>query len=438
MLIDNDKKIPLAEWARPSSLDEVMGQDHILGKGSVLRTAIEKDELGSIILWGPPGTGKTTIASLIAQNTNSFFVSFSAVLAGVKDIREIVSQAKDRLNGNNKKTIVFVDEIHRFNKSQQDAFLPYVEDGTIVLIGATTENPSFEINSALLSRSRVFVLKSLEQKDIKQIVEGVLSNSNKFWKYDVILDKDAMSALIQSSHGDARTCLNILELAVTVSSKAEDNTRVITIKDIEKASQEKTLLYDKSGEEHYNIISALHKSIRGSDPQAALYWLYRMLKSGENPMFVARRLVRIASEDIGNADPQALGITVAAKEAYHFLGTPEGELALAQAAVYLATAPKSNAVYNAQKIVNEHIERFGSLPVPNNIRNAPTKLMKDIGYGKGYSYDHNEKNAYAGQNFLPKELEGNTYYKPKPWGFEREIQKRIDYWEKIKKEKNNK
>ncbi len=428
---------PLADRIRPRTLDEIVGQDHILGPNSLLRRAIEKDELRSIILWGPPGTGKTTLAQVVAQVTHSNFVAFSAVLSGIKEIRQIVEEARETLRHYGKKTILFVDEIHRFNKGQQDAFLPHVESGTIILIGATTENPSFEINAALLSRSRVFVLQPLKEADLRKIAERALLHCEGLGPYHVEMDEAALEALVQSSHGDARVCLNILEMASLSTELSADGKRHVNVQAIEEAAQKKALLYDKAGEEHYNVISALHKSIRGSDPQAALYWLYRMLDAGEDPLFVARRLVRAASEDIGNADPQALQLAIAAKEAYHFLGTPEGELALAQTAVYLATAPKSNAVYTAQADIRKDIERHGALPVPLHIRNAPTRLMKELGYAKGYQYDHGSADAFSGQEHLPDELAGRKYYEPRPWGFEREIQKRMEYWEKKRKEKQS-
>lgn len=426
------KSAPLADRVRPRELSEIVGQDHIIGPGTMLRTAIEKDELPSIVLWGPPGTGKTTLARAIAKATKSKFVAFSAVLSGVKEIRGIVAEAKEILRYEQRKTILFVDEIHRFNKSQQDAFLPYVEDGTIVLIGATTENPSFEINAALLSRMRVLVLERLRDEDIRKIARRALEHPNGLASRVALLEADALEAIGQFSRGDARTCLNILEISAAITDESEDGKRHIDVKTLEQAAQRKTLLYDKAGEEHYNVISALHKSIRGSDPDAALYWLYRMLDAGDDPLFVARRLIRAASEDIGNADPQALPLCIAAKESYHFLGTPEGELALAQAAVYLATAPKSNAVYVAEAAVRQDIDAHGPLPVPKHIRNAPTRLMKNLGYGKGYAYDHDSDNAFSGQKHLPDELADQRYYHPKPWGFEREIQKRMEYWKKKK------
>jgi len=431
-LFDNFEKnklssAPLADRIRPEKLEDFLGQEKIIGPGKPLRQAIEKDELQSIILWGPPGSGKTTLARIIAKITKTHFVPFSAAVSGVPALRKIIKEAQDRRRYYNQKTILFVDEIHRFNKAQQDAFLPYVEDGTIVLIGATTENPSFEVISPLLSRSTVYILEPLSPEDLKNILEKALPDKEKgLGKYKVRSEPKVLDFIIELAYGDARIALNILEFAVITTKPDTQGIRNITLKIIEEVVQKRCLRYDKTGEEHYNIISALHKSMRDSDPDAAIYWVARMLEAGENPLYVARRLVRFASEDIGNADPQALQVAVAAMQAVHFLGMPEGNLALAQTATYLACAPKSNALYKGYKLTQEDIKRWGPLPVPLVIRNAPTTLMKNLDYGKGYKYAHNFKDGYIVQEHLPKELKGKRYYFPTDRGFEKEIKQRLE------------
>ena len=423
---------PLADRMRPRSLPEFVGQEHLIGPGKPLRTVIERDELCSMILWGPPGTGKTTLAEIIAERTGSRFVAFSAVVSGIPEIREVIARAKEEQRLYDRWTILFVDEIHRFNKAQQDAFLPHVENGTIVLIGATTENPSFEVNAALLSRARVFVLEPLTEAEIVTILRRASSDPDRgLGGLDVEVDADALQHLAQMADGDARRGLNGLELAVSAVRPAGDGVSRVTLKVVEDAVQRKALLYDKSGEEHYNLISALHKSMRGSDPDAALYWLVRMLEAGEDPLYIARRMVRFASEDVGNADPNALSVALAAKEAYHFLGSPEGELALAQAAVYLATASKSNAVDAAYQKIREDVRRTQNSPVPLHLRNAPTKLMKDLNYGNGYKYAHDFEDNYAVQEYLPENLRGRRYYRPTEHGYEKRIKDRMKWWEEL-------
>jgi putative ATPase len=430
-------RAPLAERMRPRTFDEFVGQGELLGPGKPLREAIERDLLQSIILWGPPGTGKTTLARIIADTTKARFVSFSAALAGIKEIRDVMADAERMRRATGRRTIVFIDEIHRFNKAQQDAFLPRVEAGDIVLIGATTENPSFEVNAALLSRSKVFVLRGLTVDEVSAIVSRALTDRERgLGDQAVTVAPEAMRAIAQYANGDARSALNLLDLSVAAAPIVE-GVRQLDANRVQQAVQRRALLYDKGGEEHYNIISALHKSMRNSDPDASVYWLARMLEAGEDPLYVARRLVRFASEDIGNADPQALTVTVAAKDAVHFLGMPEGNTALAQAAIYLATAPKSNAVYEAYTTAAEDAEHDVAEPVPLHLRNAPTKLMKELDYGKGYRYAHNEADAIADMSCLPPSLEDRKYYKPRDRGFEKEIKRRLDGWEEIKRLRRN-
>jgi len=432
----SDAARPLAERMRPRNLDEFVGQQHVVAEGSIIRSAIEQDQIFSMILWGPPGCGKTTLARIIASATRSFFVHFSAVLSGVKEIRGVIADAQNQQKLYRKQTILFVDEIHRFNKAQQDAFLHHVESGLITLIGATTENPSFEVISPLLSRCRVITLKMLTAEDIAAIINSTLKDCERgLGALGIELQTDALSHLIRIADGDARMALNSLEIVAALlepkTAPSKDQPRVIAIDDLERALQKKALIYDKSGEEHYNIISAFHKSLRGSDPDAALYWLERMLAAGEDQLYIARRMVRFASEDIGNAEPQALTMAMSAMQAFQFLGHPEGELALAQAAVFLATAPKSNSIYSAYGEVQATVRKTGSLPVPHHIRNAPTRLMKDLGYGKNYKYAHNYKDAFVAQDYLPEELKGRSFYKPTGRGHEKLIRERLEKWKNL-------
>ena len=410
---------------RPKTLDEILGQEHLLGPGKPLRTAIERDQVPSMILWGPPGVGKTTLAQVIARMTKSDFVPFSAVLSGIKEIKEVMSSAeKGRRLG--RRTILFIDEIHRFNKAQQDAFLPHVERGNVVLIGATTENPSFEVNSALLSRARVFVLKPLSDDHVQSLLKRAVEAEH------IEIEDAALITIASIANGDARTSLNILELASQTSVPGEK----ISVDIVQQAAQ-RQMLYDKGGEEHYNIISALHKSLRNSDADAALYWLARMLEAGEDPLYVARRLVRFASEDIGLADNQALRIALDAKEAFEFIGLPEGKLALAQCVVYLAAAPKSNSVYTAYGRVSEDVAQTRNDPVPLHIRNAPTRLMKGLGYGKGYQYSHDVEGKVARMDCLPESLKGSRYFHAQESGDEAEIKRRLEQIENAKHEQGD-
>jgi putative ATPase len=420
---------PLAERMRPTSLEEFIGQSHLLGEGKLLRRAIESDRLTSLILWGPPGTGKTSLAQIIAKRTQAYFVALSAVLAGVKDIRAVIEEARRQRQRFGKRTLLFIDEIHRFNKAQQDALLPHVEHGDLIFIGATTENPSFEVIAPLLSRTRVFTLQPLTPEDVAALLLRALQDPLRgLGNTPALLEPAARDFLVSLANGDARVALNILELAYLTTESEADGRRVLDLPRIEEAAQQRTLLYDKSGEEHYSLISALHKSLRGSDPDAALYWLGRMLEAGEDPLYIVRRLIRFASEDVGNADPQALLIAVAAMQAVHFVGMPEGNLALTQATVYLATAPKSNALYAAYTRVQEDIQRTQALPVPMHLRNAPTALMRELGYGRGYKYPHDYPDRHVEETYLPENLHGRVYYEPVDDGHERLIRQRLQRW----------
>ena len=423
---------PLAERMRPRTLDEFLGQEKLLGPGKPLRVQIENDNLGSMLFWGPPGCGKTTLARLIARLTSSEFVSFSAVLAGIKEIKDVMAAA-ERQSHSGHRTIVFVDEVHRFNKAQQDAFLPYVEAGHITFIGATTENPSFEVISPLLSRTKVYVLDPLPTPLIVELLRRALADKERGLANENLgADDDILFRIASFANGDARAAYNILELAARGARPDSRGVRVVTRELLEDILQRKLLRYDKAGEEHYNLISALHKSVRNSDPDAALYWLARMLESGEDPLYLARRMVRMASEDIGLAEPGALAVTLAAKDAFDFLGVPEGHLALAQAAVYLSLAPKSNAVYTAYGEVIDDVHKTEAEPVPLHIRNAVTGLMKNIGYGEGYKYAHNFEEKVTDMSCLPDNLAGRVYYKPTGEGFEQRLRQRLDEIRKLR------
>ncbi len=432
-----DTSAPLADRMRPQTLDEIVGQEALVGRGRPLREAIERDRLHSIILWGPPGTGKTTLARVIATVTRAHFIAFSAVLSGIKEIRAVMTEAEEARRRMGRRTILFIDEIHRFNKAQQDAFLPRVEAGDIVLIGATTENPSFEVNSALLSRSKVYVLKPLTQEAIASILRRAIEDPDRgLGGRGLTADDDALAAIAKYANGDARVALNMLEMAATVRVRLKPDPATegprIDAALVSELAQNRALLYDKTGEEHYNLISALHKSMRNSDPDAAVYWLARMLEAGEDPLYVARRLVRFASEDIGNADPRALSVAVAAKDAVHFIGMPEGNTALAQAAIYLATAPKSNAVYRAYLDAAEAASREVAEPVPLHLRNAPTRLMKELDYGQGYRYAHDETEGVADMECLPPAHRGRQFYSPTDRGYEHQIRERLKEWKSRK------
>jgi len=421
---------PLAERMRPRRLEDVVGQDHITAKGALLERAVSEDRVFSMILWGPPGCGKTTLANVIATQTKNQWVKISAVLSGVKDIRQIIEEAKERRRLHNRRTLLFVDEIHRFNKSQQDAFLFHVENGLITLIGATTENPSFEVNPALVSRCRVFTLNSLSLDAIVQILNRALTDKDKgLGLLSDIFSKQAIDHIAAASDGDARVALTNLE---TCALNRGDG-KTLDVEDVRAMVAQKLLRHDKAGEEHFNLISAFIKSVRGSDPDAAMYWLERMLAAGDDPIYILRRMIRLATEDIGLADPGALTMTMNADASFRRLGRPEGDGSLYQAAVYLATAPKSNAVYAAQKQVQEAVKKHGALPVPMHIRNAPTGLMKQMGYGKGYKYAHDYKHGYAFQSYLPEPLEGTRFYHPTARGYEKTVKQRLEAWLDLKK-----
>jgi len=434
---------PLAERMRPQSLSDIVGQKDLLGKGKLLDSMVESGILPSLILWGPPGTGKTTLARILARSTTAHFIYFSAVLSGIKEVRKIVTQAEKLRDTEQRGTIFFIDEIHRFNKSQQDALLPHVESGLFTLIGATTENPSFQVIAPLLSRCRVLILKTLGQKDLAIILERALSDTKQgLGEHGLSFAPKSLGILSELADGDARKGLNTLEIAATIilhRIKMQPGTPVeITTEDIIEAAQQSLLRYDKNGEEHYNLISALHKSLRDSDPDGSLYWLYRMLESGEDPLYICRRLIRFASEDIGLSDPQALVHTMSCRDAYHTLGLPEGKLAIAQAVTYLATAPKSNSLYTAESKVSKCIRKSGSLSVPLHLRNAPTKLMKDLEYGKEYKYAHDCDGALVAQDHLPPEIQSEHFYIPSTRGYEELIKDRLQKWQAIlQKRKNN-
>jgi putative ATPase len=423
---ETQKIIPLASRIRPQDFEEFVGQEHLVGKGRLLREAIENDQLFSMVLWGPPGSGKTTLARIVAKKTGADFVQFSAVTSGVADVKKVAEEAKIKVKAYSKRTILFVDEIHRFNKAQQDAFLPSVEDGTIILIGATTENPSFEVIGPLLSRCRVFVLERLTEKHIKSLLKRALNDKEKGLGDEKLkVTSSVLDFIAYSSNGDARIALNALEVAAQIAPKKKYGKKVINKKVAQEALQQKTLLYDKGGEEHYNTISAFIKSLRGSDPDASLYWLARMVEAGEDPRFIARRIVIFASEDIGNADPQALQVATAAAQAVEFVGMPEAQINLAQATTYLATAPKSNASYMALLEAKEDVKESLNEPVPLHLRNAPTPLMKKQGYGKGYKYPHSYPGHFVKEEYLPQSLKNRRYYRPSEQGEEVKIRERL-------------
>jgi len=433
-LFDDNKNqsIPLANRLRPETLEEFAGQEHLLGKGKMLRQLIERDQISSMIFWGPPGVGKTTLASIIANRTRSNFINFSAVTSGIKEIKDVMKEA-DENRHLGIRTVLFVDEIHRFNRAQQDAFLPFVEKGSIILIGATTENPSFEVNAALLSRCKVFVLKALEEADIERLLNHALTSEKGFAYQNVQMTERQIKAIASFANGDARTALNTLEMAVLNGEITPDGI-VITDESMEQCISKKSLLYDKSGEEHYNIISALHKSMRNSDPDAAIYWMNRMLSAGENPLYIARRLVRFASEDVGMADSNALQVAVAAYQACHFLGVPECDVHLTHAVTYLAMAPKSNALYMACEACKKDIREHIAEPVPLHLRNAPTSLMEELHYGEGYEYAHNNENKLTKMQCLPDSLKDREYYQPTTQGAEAAVATRlreIKEWKKL-------
>ena len=420
---------PLAERMRPSTADEFVGQQQVMAPEKLIGRLLRHGRLQSLILWGPPGCGKTTLARLIARDTEAHLINLSAVTAGVKDVRAAVDEARQQQSMSRKRTILFLDEIHRFNKAQQDLLLPHVESGTITFIGATTENPSFEVISPLLSRAPVVVLEPLSEDDLEVILKSALEDEERgVGGLNTDLDEDALAYLIRAARGDARLALNGLEVAVLTTAPNPSGRRHLNLQTVVDAVQKKAFIYDKDGEEHYNLISALHKSLRGSDPDAALYWLARMLEAGEDPLYIARRMVRFASEDVGLADPRALMVTVTAQQAFHFLGRPEGDLALAEAAVYLATAPKSNALYKAYAKARQEAEDKGNLPVPLPLRNAPTGLMRQLGYGRGHRYPHDYSEAHVPMSYLPEDLQDLRFYEPTNRGFEVTVGERLNYW----------
>ena len=416
---------PLAARLRPRDLDEFFGQEHLLGKGKVLRRIIENDQVGSMIFWGPPGVGKTTLARIIARRTKAKFIDFSAVTSGIKEIKQVMNEAENARRFG-EKTILFVDEIHRFNKAQQDAFLPYVEKGSIILIGATTENPSFEVNGALLSRCKVFVLQALKQEDLVTLLKHALSDERGFGGQKITIEESALGLIAAFANGDARSALSTLEMAVLNGDVDDKGAVTVTDETIEQCTSRKSLLYDKTGEEHYNLISALHKSMRNSDPDAAVYWLARMLEAGEDPIYIARRVTRFASEDVGLADPQALRLSVAAFEACRLIGMPECSVHLTEAVVYMSLAPKSNALYMAYEAAKKDALTMLAEPVPLVIRNAPTKLMKELDYGKGYIYAHDTEEKLSSMQCLPDSLAGKTYYRPTEEGREAAFKERLE------------
>ncbi|TAM83586.1 MAG: replication-associated recombination protein A [Acidobacteria bacterium] len=429
---------PLADRMRPETLEEFVGQLHVLGPGKPLRRQIERDELGSMILWGPPGSGKTTLAMIVARRTKSDFVRFSAVLSGIREIKDVMAAA-EKTSHYGRRTILFVDEIHRFNKAQQDAFLPYVERGDIVLIGATTENPSFEVNAALLSRIKVYMLSALSTDEVVTLLQRALQDEKRgLGGQNAVIPDELLRQIAVFANGDARTAYNTIEAAVAAAPRDVEGRATVTERLIEDAIQRKVLLYDKAGEEHFNIISALHKSVRNSDADAALYWLGRMLEAGEDPLYVARRLIRMASEDVGMADPRALEVTVAAMQAVHFVGLPEGDLALAEATVYLALAPKSNALYTGYGAVKSDAQKTVAEPVPLHLRNAVTGLMANIGYGKGYQYAHNAEEKLTDMECLPENLKGRRYYQPTDQGLEKKLKEKMQAIEEWKRKRQGK
>lgn len=436
-LFENNLSQPLAARLRPKTLEEYVGQAHLLGKGKVLRRLIESDQISSMIFWGPPGVGKTTLARIIANTTKAAFIDFSAVTSGIKEIRSVMQKAEENRRYG-EKTIVFVDEIHRFNKAQQDAFLPFVEKGSIILIGATTENPSFEVNSALLSRCKVFVLQELKTEELVQLLKRALADEKGFGTQKINIEEELLEMIAVFANGDARTALSTLEMAVLNGDMDAGGTTTVTRETLEQCTSKKSLLYDKTGEEHYNLISALHKSMRNSDPDAAVYWLARMLEAGEDPLYIARRVTRFASEDIGLADPKALEIAVAAYHACHFIGMPECSVHLTQAVVYMSVAPKSNALYMAYEHAKRDAAKMLAEPVPLVIRNAPTKLMQELNYGKGYQYAHNTEEKLTNMQCLPDSLLGTEYYKPTTQGLEARVKARLDEIKRWKREHGGK